>query len=191
MRNTRNEIIEAADVVFNEQGYVSPSIDKLSAAANVSKMTFYKYFSDKENLILAVLEKRKSDFISKINNIILEPSTPRNRLKKIFDFYSSWISSHDFNGCMFTRAATEYGATSSLVIQLNDKLKTEITTLIACLLKEALNPELAERCALTVMVLIDGAIAVSLCPSLVNDYKPIDLAWLSAKSLILNEYDDF
>jgi AcrR family transcriptional regulator len=185
MRNTKIKIISAAGSVFNELGYIHPSIEKLSLAANVSKMTFYKYFPDKESLIIEVLNVRREIFIEDLRKITAGMTTPRMQLKGIFDYYAVWIASASFNGCMFSRAAVELGSSSSLIIKINDELKAEITKIISDVLKVLLEPEPAERLALTVMMLIDGAIAASLCPSMTNEYRVIDLAWIAAKSLIL------
>ncbi|KUQ57034.1 TetR/AcrR family transcriptional regulator [Enterobacter bugandensis] len=191
MRNTKMKIISAANNIFNESGYISPSIEKIAQAGDVSKMTFYKYFPDKESLITEVLSIRKTAFLSEIAHITSTAATPRLKLKGIFDYYASWIAGPGFNGCMFSRAVTELGATSPLILQINDELKTELVQTITDVLKEAIEPEPAERLALTIMILIDGAIIASLSPSMTREYLAIDLAWIAAKSLVLAESKDF
>lgn len=191
MRNTKNKIINAAGNVFNDVGYIHPSIEKLAQAADVSKMTFYKYFPDKESLIFEVLNLRRDVFIADLHKIVAEKTTARLKIKGVFDYYAMWIASPDFNGCMFSRATAELGSSSSVVMKINDELKSEITKMITDVLKLVLEPEPAERLGLTVMMLIDGGIVASLCPTMINEYKAIDLAWIAAKSLIMAENPNF
>ena len=51
------QIIEAAVAEFQEKGFAAASMDRISARAEVSKRTLYKYFESKENLFrLIVIE---------------------------------------------------------------------------------------------------------------------------------------
>ncbi|MEM1311170.1 MAG: TetR/AcrR family transcriptional regulator [Cyanobacteria bacterium P01_H01_bin.153] len=49
-------ILDGALQVFTTQGYSAASMDRIAAAANVSKSTLYSYFQDKEGLFLALVE---------------------------------------------------------------------------------------------------------------------------------------
>jgi AcrR family transcriptional regulator len=48
--------------LFYRDGYHATGIDRILADAGVAKMTLYKHFRSKEELILAVLEKRSQLF---------------------------------------------------------------------------------------------------------------------------------
>lgn len=64
MSPKRDQIIEAAVVEFQEKGFAAASMDRISAAAEVSKRTVYKHFESKENLfrsIVAILSERISE----------------------------------------------------------------------------------------------------------------------------------
>lgn len=50
----RRAIIEAARQVFLGNGFASASMDDVAAVAQVSKVTVYKHFSDKQSLFIAV-----------------------------------------------------------------------------------------------------------------------------------------
>jgi len=50
-------ILDGAMEIFLEQGYAGTTIDKIAAAARVSKPTIYNHFQDKEELFNALLEK--------------------------------------------------------------------------------------------------------------------------------------
>ncbi|PKM64282.1 MAG: hypothetical protein CVU96_03665 [Firmicutes bacterium HGW-Firmicutes-20] len=52
-----NQIIDAAQTVFFTKGYQVATMDDICAEANISKRTLYMYFSGKEQLIMAVLDR--------------------------------------------------------------------------------------------------------------------------------------
>ena len=50
---TRRALQRQALRLFSEQGYESTTVEQIAAAANVSAMTFFRYFPSKEDVILA------------------------------------------------------------------------------------------------------------------------------------------
>ncbi|MFP3914018.1 MAG: TetR/AcrR family transcriptional regulator [Actinomycetota bacterium] len=60
----RSAILEAAETVFLDNGYVGASMDEIAALAAVSKQTVYKHFGDKETLfteVVTTIVNRASD----------------------------------------------------------------------------------------------------------------------------------
>ncbi len=51
----RMQIIQAATVLFIEQGFAATSMDKIAKQAGVSKQTVYSHFNDKENLFIETI----------------------------------------------------------------------------------------------------------------------------------------
>ncbi|MGC1071155.1 TetR/AcrR family transcriptional regulator [Pantoea agglomerans] len=184
MRDKKKEIIIAASSLFNREGYVNSSLDKIATFAQVSKMTLYKYFADKEAIILEVLALRRKEFIEDLRAVIASQSTPRMQLQSIFAYYGKCFAEDDFNGCMFARAVADNGMSSSLIVKANDDFKVELYTLLLNILRQTLKPEPAERCTLNMIILIDGAISLALSPSLSREYPPATLAWMAAKTHI-------
>lgn len=115
----RENIITTATTLFNQKSYTSVGVDRIIAESNVAKMTFYKYFSSKENLIEECLHERnleiQSSIFEKINNI----NNPLIRIKNIFNWYIDWINTDDFNGCLFKKATFE-------VLQLYPSIKDQV-----------------------------------------------------------------
>ncbi|NOD95680.1 TetR family transcriptional regulator [Ruegeria sp. HKCCD6228] len=56
------QIIEAAVAEFQEKGFAAASMDRISARAEVSKRTLYKYFESKENLFRSIVVELSSRF---------------------------------------------------------------------------------------------------------------------------------
>lgn len=53
----REQILQGAMRVFLHQGYAKTSMDRVAAAAGVSKQTIYSHFQDKEGLFTALIER--------------------------------------------------------------------------------------------------------------------------------------
>ena len=58
----REKILSTATDLFQTQGINSTGVDNIVAVAGTTKMTLYKYFRSKEDLILEVLDKSQQDF---------------------------------------------------------------------------------------------------------------------------------
>lgn len=56
--STRERILDAAAEILRTRGVVCATTKEIAQATGVSEPTLYKYFGDKERLLLAVLEER-------------------------------------------------------------------------------------------------------------------------------------
>ena len=62
MQSRRDELVDTALRLFYTRGFNATGIDKILAEAGVAKMTLYKHFRSKEELILAALNRRDEQF---------------------------------------------------------------------------------------------------------------------------------
>ena len=62
-------IIEEAQKLFIANGINNTSIDDISKACKMSKATFYKYFENKESIIISILKNCKNDLDNSCKNI--------------------------------------------------------------------------------------------------------------------------
>lgn len=56
--STRERILDAAEEILRTRGVAQATTKEIALASAVSEPTLYKYFSDKERLLLAVLQER-------------------------------------------------------------------------------------------------------------------------------------
>lgn len=109
----KDHLLDIALSLFVAEGYHSVGIDRVLAEANVAKMTLYKHFSSKEDLIRAGLEKRDADYRAWLSNHI-EARPPANTpggptlLTAYVNAVEQWCDRPLFNGCAFTNAAAEF-----------------------------------------------------------------------------------
>ena len=105
----RDRLLETAWELFYRDGYHASGIDRILAEAGVAKMTLYKHFRSKEELILAVLEKRSAQFHDSFTEFMnAKKRTPERDLLAVFDWLVTWVESKDFRGCLFQKAMAEY-----------------------------------------------------------------------------------
>jgi Transcriptional regulator len=65
---TRENIVDAAERYFRENGYFDASIRKLAEAADVSVGSIYFYFKDKDEILLEVTQKHNERFIRALSD---------------------------------------------------------------------------------------------------------------------------
>lgn len=58
---TRAALIDAAEKVFLREGFEHASVEQITEAAGFSRGAFYSNFSDKDELALAVIDKRRRE----------------------------------------------------------------------------------------------------------------------------------
>lgn len=70
MQSKREEILQAAFVVFSEKGYHRATVDEIVELASTGKGTVYNYFSCKEGLFYAVIENRQDNLCRKLEQAV-------------------------------------------------------------------------------------------------------------------------
>lgn len=114
----RDLLIETARRLFYRDGFHNTGIDAILAEAGVAKMTLYKHFKSKEELILACLRRQDEEFRNGLmQRVEKQSSEPRERLLALYTIIASDISSKEFSGCLFINAAAEYGVLDNPIHQ--------------------------------------------------------------------------
>jgi len=65
-----NEILNAAEILFYERGYHQTMISDIVKKIGVAQGTFYYYFTSKEEIIEALINRHLSMFISEIDTMV-------------------------------------------------------------------------------------------------------------------------
>jgi AcrR family transcriptional regulator len=104
----RERILETAASLFYSQGYRAVGVDKIIADSGVAKMTFYKHFSSKDDLIAAYLQNATEGFWRWMDGVLLEHPDPKAGLLAIFTAVAKLSSSPACLGCAFAHAAGEF-----------------------------------------------------------------------------------
>jgi AcrR family transcriptional regulator len=179
----RDQLLETAWRLFYRDGYHATGIDRILADAGVAKMTLYKHFRSKEELILGALEKRSAQFRESFSRFLhARKRAPERQLLAVFDWLVNWVSSKEFRGCFFQKAMAEYQDVYDPIHQAALAHKAAFHGEIRRLVMEAglVNPKgLADQLAL----LVEGAIVNS---HAIGSPMPAVQAREAARSLIKN-----
>jgi AcrR family transcriptional regulator len=158
MSTLKSKILVVATDLFQTRGINSTGVDTIVAVAGTTKMTLYKYFTSKENLILEVLEKGHQDFQSWLNEkLSTNTKKPSEKLQKLFEFIEEWVTSPNFRGMGFIKASAEFPNEESPVHQLSSEQSRQFKQYISSLATEA-NIQDADGLALQLSLLFEGAV---------------------------------
>lgn len=107
--SARERILEGAYELFSQHGINAVGIDTIIAKSGVAKMTLYRHFRSKEELVLAFLNQRAQMWTHEWleAEIMARGETPTARLLAIFDIFDQWFQQPNFEGCSFINVLLE------------------------------------------------------------------------------------
>jgi AcrR family transcriptional regulator len=105
----RERLSRAAYELFSREGIQTVGVDAVIARAGTAKMTLYRNFPSKEDLILDFLRRREQLWTHEWLEAESQRrgNTPQEQLLGIFDIFSEWFSRPDFEGCSFVTTMIE------------------------------------------------------------------------------------
>lgn len=158
---TRHRILETADRLFYQDGLRSVGIDRIIAEAEVAKMSLYKHFPSKDDLILAVLKYREERVLEFFRAAMERHSKrTKDKLRAFFAALKDWFKSPGFRGCAFQNAAVELADPTHAGTQFVRDHKRRFQELLAGFVEESLGKG-AEKIAPAVGLLVEGAIVTA------------------------------
>jgi len=156
----RDRLVETAAHLFSRDGFHATGIDRVLAEAGVAKMTLYKHFRSKDELVAAVLDRRNAEVLAEVEAAVGAAPDARGRLLAPFDVLGSWCGGSAFEGCLFANAASEYGRRDDPVHAAAARNKRGIRDLLLREARSAGAPD-PEALADELLLLHEGAIAVA------------------------------
>lgn len=92
---TKEKILGAAYVLFCQKGYYRTTTNEIARTANVSIGSLYSYFSDKDTILLEILDQYNKAFIKVNNDLILGMDQYREAPKMWFRrFIEGMVEAH-------------------------------------------------------------------------------------------------
>src|ERR1700731_3156188 len=105
----RERVSRAAYELFSREGVRAVGVDAVIARAGTAKMTLYRNFPSKDDLIIEFLRRREQlwthDWLEAEST--RRGQTPPEQLLAIFDVFSEWFTQPDFEGCSFLTTMVE------------------------------------------------------------------------------------
>jgi AcrR family transcriptional regulator len=107
-RPPRERILLAARDLFYRHGLHTVGVDAIAEAALTNKMTLYRHFKSKDDLIVAYIQQLASEGDEVWERIFSEnPGDPQKRLDAWVDFVEEVFSNKLERGCALANAAVE------------------------------------------------------------------------------------
>jgi AcrR family transcriptional regulator len=179
----RGRILQAAYELFCREGINAVGIDRIVAEAGVAKMSLYRHFRSKEELVLAVLDRREQlwrvDWLEAEVERRAPPGTAR--LLAVFDLFDEWFRRDDYEGCLFINTLLEMHDRDNPIHAAAAEKRARIRVLLRRWAEEAGIAE-PETFAWEYQMLMNGAIVAA------HDTE-VDLRWMRSAAGALLEHE--
>jgi len=154
-------LLEAAGELFYHQGVRAVGIEAVVERAGVNKMSLYRQFASKDDLVVAYLKRCDEHFFARFDaSLAKHPGEPVKQLLQYFDDLARRASVPGYRGCPFVNVAAEFPDAWHPARQAVADNKTKLIARLTALAEEARAADpagLADALAL----LIEGAYAAS------------------------------
>jgi AcrR family transcriptional regulator len=153
----RERILQAARELFYRDGINSVSVDAIAAAAGTNKMTIYRQFSSKDELIAAYLAELAAEGEGVWEEArAAHPGDPDAQLRYLLREVSQWASQSSARGCALANAAVELAGRRHPARRVVETHKRKQCERLVALVREAgyVRPE---RVAEELFLLVEGA----------------------------------
>jgi len=122
----------------------------------VAKLTFYRHFASKDDLVRAFLDYRHERWMAWfVDALGRHGAVPGGGLAPLADALGEWFADPAFRGCAFINTVAEVGASLPGAVAQAHRHKQDMTGVIAHLLPTGPRQQAAARSA---AVAVDGAI---------------------------------
>jgi AcrR family transcriptional regulator len=151
--SARERILLTAHALFYRDGIRATGIDRVIAESGVTKVTFYRHFPSKNDLIQAFLEYRHQRWMDWFQEALARHGCTSQALVPTL---AEWFEDEGFRGCAFINSVVELGGSQPAIVAISQRHKQEMTDVIRGLLPSAgdQQTQIAQALALA----LDGAI---------------------------------
>lgn len=89
---SREKILNAADTLFGELGFNGATTREIAELSGVNKALIHYHFNNKETLLQSVLDKYYENLANAVKTPLLEEGDLRERIMRLIDVYSDFLS---------------------------------------------------------------------------------------------------
>lgn len=106
--SAKDALFETAARLFYEQGYRATGVDTIAAESGIGKMTLYRHYPSKDDLIVAYLEQTDREFWEHFESSAAGATTARGELLAFFASLQAYVTSQVCHGCALLNVTSEY-----------------------------------------------------------------------------------
>lgn len=127
---TRRALLDAAMELIDEAGTADISLGEVAMAAGVGRTTFYEYFSDRDDLIAALVEEKLPDVVSRLIESVPDDLPVGEQLAELAMRTVEFVATDLVLGVILHREAGRMGADAQARIkESHSELSSEMARL--------------------------------------------------------------
>jgi AcrR family transcriptional regulator len=108
-KSARTRILETATELFYREGIRAIGIDTIIARSGVAKMSLYRNFASKDDLVVAFLTYRDGIYWQWWDQVMAaHPDDAARQISDLFASLARRVSSANYRGCPFINTSTEF-----------------------------------------------------------------------------------
>jgi len=150
MPTARERILRAAHDLFYQDGIRATGVDRVIAESGVAKLTFYRHFPSKNDLVLAYLEHRHLSWMAGFEAALARHGQSPQALVPAL---GEWLREPGYRGCAFLNTVSELAGALPEVTEITRRHKADMSAAIAAVL-----PPEHQHLASAMALAVDGAI---------------------------------
>lgn len=155
--SARERILGVASDLFYQYGIQAVGVDRIIAESEVAKTTLYRYFTSKDELVVAFLEERDRLFWEYFDIAVgKHPDNSKAQLLAVFEWIDELLIKPECYGCPFLITIGEFPQLDYPGHQVAIAHKKEMLWRLTQLAKNAGIPN-SEQLGKYLLLLVDGA----------------------------------
>jgi AcrR family transcriptional regulator len=183
VRRVRDRIFDVACQLFYERGIRAVGVDAIAQAANTNKMSFYRSFPSKDELVAEYLRAQTQQYWSWWDDAVSKhPGDPRRQIEALFESYVPHAQEYCSRGCALANAAVECSdldeAASSIIREYQAETRRRLRELARAM--GARDPEVLGD---ALLLLIEGGYSTSVAKPR-GEAGPMCAAFSAARTLL-------
>ena len=186
-KTAKQKILDAAAILFYNDGIISTGVNSITDKAKVAKMSLYNNFPPKADLDTCYIEARHKKWLDLYALRNQQAHTPIDKIVAVFGAYqdhAEFAYEKGFRGCGLLNAAAEFPAHSAerLAVKAHkDEIENIISTQLAYIISDA---DKVKQMALLLSFILEGSIARA---RLESSSEKVQAATAMVKTLLAQE----
>ena len=159
-RPLRERLLEIASDLFYRKSIRAVGVEEIVNTAGIAKISLYRNFPSKDDLIVAYLEDRNAVYWKEVDGIIAAKTDPGAQLEALMTYIAKRTAQPDYRGCPFINYCGEFAKATHPgheVAETNKRQWRERLLKISSALGVAKPKVLADG----LLLLVEGAYSIS------------------------------
>ena len=157
----RDRVFEVAADLFYREGIRAVGVEAIVKRAGVAKISLYRSFPSKDELVLAYLKSRQTEFWRHWDEALGQhQGDPRGQLRAIMAYLAHRTTQRGYRGCPFLNFSAEFADPAHPGRQVAKAVKREMRERFVTI-AEALGASRPQQLADGLLLLVEGAYAIS------------------------------